>query len=379
MADEASAPQHDEPGAAPSGERAAADAAPEREIAYEHSPGFTEVLARLGVSLLVSTYQAGKLGVVGTDAGRLTLAFHNFERAMGVAARPDRLAVGARRQVWFLNAAHDIAPRLKPGAQFDACFLARTAHYTGEIQIHELAFGGPDGRQLWCVNTLFNCLCTLDERYSFVPRWRPPFVTALVAEDRCHLNGLAMGSDGEPAYVTVIAETDTPQGWRAHKAAGGCVIHVPSGETVLRGLSMPHSPRVHGGKLWVLDSGRGRLVVAQDGGRAGTAAVVAELPGYTRGLAMHAGVAFVGLSRIRESNVFGGLEIAQRRDDLKCGVGAIELASGRLLGHLEFKTGVEEIFGVEVLPGVRSPALSGPHPDIDGTDPIWNAPAMERE
>src|SRR5687768_4209730 len=133
MADEALAPQH-EPGAAPSGDGAddAAAAAPEREIAYEHSPGFAEVLARLGVSLLVSTYPAGKLGVVGIHAGRLTLAFHNFDRAMGVAARPDRLAVGARRQVWFLNAAHDIAPRLMPAGQFDACFLARTAHYTGE-------------------------------------------------------------------------------------------------------------------------------------------------------------------------------------------------------------------------------------------------------
>lgn len=321
---------------------------------------------------------------MGTHAGRLTLAFHNFDRAMGVAARPDRLAVGARGQVWFLNAAHDIAPRLKPAGQFDACFLARTAHFTGEIQVHELAFGGPDGRELWCVNTLFNCLCTLDERYSFVPRWRPPFVTALVAEDRCHLNGLAMGDDGGPAYVTVIAETDTPEGWRANKLAGGCVIHVPSNQTVLRGLSMPHSPRVHGGKLWVLDSGRGRLVVADDVSRRGgggdrVPTVVAELPGYTRGLALYGGVAFVGLSRIRESNVFGGLEIARRQDDLKCGVGAVELPGGRLLGHLEFKTGVEEIFGVEVLPGVRCPALSGPHPDVDGTDPVWNAPAVQRQ
>src|SRR5687768_18084433 len=132
MAHDPSVSQSSDRSPDPVGEPAAADPAPEREIAFEHSPGFAEVLSRLGVSLLVSTYQAGKLGVVGTHSGRLTLAFHNFDRAMGVAARPDRLAVGARRQVWFLNAAHDIAPRLKPAGQFDACFLARTAHYTGE-------------------------------------------------------------------------------------------------------------------------------------------------------------------------------------------------------------------------------------------------------
>lgn len=191
-----------------------------REIGYEHSKEFVTVLSQLRCSLLVSTYQAGKLAVVGTCGNELTLSFHNFERAMGIAVRPDRVAVGAQRQIWFLDSAPDVAPRIPPAGRHDGCFLTRAAHFTGEIQVHELAFGGADGGELWCANTLFSCLCTLDERHNFVPRWKPPFVSALAPED-CHLNGFALGSDGRPAYVTVIAETNVPQGGGPRSSRAG--------------------------------------------------------------------------------------------------------------------------------------------------------------
>jgi uncharacterized protein (TIGR03032 family) len=170
-----------------------------------------------------------------------------------------------------------------------------------------------------------------------------------------------------------MGETDTPQGWRPRKATDGCLIDVPSGQTVVRGLAMPHSPRVHGGRVWLLDSGRGRLVVA-DPAR-GSFETVAELPGYTRGLALLGPLAFVGLSKIRETSTFGGVPIAERREALKCGVAVVELASGRQIALLEFHSGVEEIFDVQVLPGIRSPVLSGPHPELDDTSPIWMVPA----
>jgi uncharacterized protein (TIGR03032 family) len=147
--------------------------------------------------------------------------------------------------------------------------------------------------ELWIVNTRFSCLCTLHPDYSFVPRWRPPFVTALAAEDRCHLNGLAM-VDGRPQYMTALGETDTPGGWRENKPHGGCLIDLPSGETVCRGLSMPHSPRWHDGRLWLLESGTGRLALVDLA--AGRCRPVAELPGFARGLALVGPYAFIGLS-----------------------------------------------------------------------------------
>jgi uncharacterized protein (TIGR03032 family) len=70
------------------------------------------------------------------------------------------------------------------------------------------------------VATPFSCLCTLNGVHNFVPRRKPPFITALAAEDRCHLNGLAV-IEGRPGYVTVLGESDTPKGWRVGKAVGG--------------------------------------------------------------------------------------------------------------------------------------------------------------
>jgi uncharacterized protein (TIGR03032 family) len=348
------------------------EAPPTREVRHEYTRTLPPLLTQLGVSLLVSTYQAGKVVAVGVAEGELTLSYYNFERAMGLAVEPDGIAVGARAQVWFLRAAPDFALRIEPAGRHDACFLTRSSHFTGEIQAHELAWGR-DG--LWLVNTAFGCLCTLDDRHSFVPRWRPPFLTALAAEDRCHLNGLAM-ADGIPKYVTVLAETDKPQDWRANKATRGCLIDIASGETIARGFAMPHSPRVHRGRVWMLHSGAGQLVLVDPA--SGKTETVTELPGYTRGLALYDRFAFVGLSRIRETSTFGGMPIADRQPELKCGVGVVDLGTGRLLAHLEFMTGVEEIFDVQVLPGARCPVLSGPYPSLDGAAPIWTVPESAR-
>jgi uncharacterized protein (TIGR03032 family) len=352
-------------GAAPS-ERTGAPAT--REVRHEYTRTLPPLLSQVGVSLLVSTYQAGKVVAVGVAQGELTLSYHNFERAMGLAVKPDGIAVGARAQVWFLRGAPDLAAHVEPAGRHDACFLTRSSHFTGEVQAHELAWTGDE---LWLVNTAFGCLCTLDARHSFVPRWRPPFLTALTAEDRCHLNGLAM-ADGAPKYVTVLAETDTPQGWRPNKATSGCLIDVGSGQTVARGFAMPHSPRVHRGRVWMLHSGAGQLVLVDPAD--GRAETVSELPGYTRGLALYDRFAFVGLSKIRETATFGGMPIAARRPELKCGVGVVDLGTGRLVAHLEFVSGVEEIFDVQVLPGTRCPTLSGPYPSLDSGTPIWTVP-----
>jgi uncharacterized protein (TIGR03032 family) len=199
-------------------------------------------------------------------------------------------------------------------------------------------------------------LCTIDPNYSFVPKWRPPFVSALTAEDRCHLNGLAV-VDGRPKYVTALGETDTPQGWRAEKAHGGCVIEVDSGVILSRGLSMPHSPRWHDGRLWLLESGTGRLVVIDSA--TGHCETVVELPGFARGLAIRGPYAFIGLSKIRATSTMDGVPLAERRDELKCGVAVVDLVAGRICAMLEFQTAVEEIFDVQLLVGQRFPEVMG--------------------
>jgi uncharacterized protein (TIGR03032 family) len=337
-----------------------------RDIRCSHSEDLPALLSRLRVSVLISTYQTGHLVVVAARQGRLVLTFHQFERAMGVAVKPGTIAVCTRREVWFLRAAPDIAAKLQPPGHYDACFLARTTHFTGDVQAHESAWVG---NEFWVVNTLFSCLAALHPCYSFAPRWRPPFVSALAPEDRCHLNGLAV-EGGRPRYATALAETDSPEGWRAVKTAGGCLLEVPSGRVVARGLSLPHSPRVAGGQVFFLHSGLGRLDTVDP--VTGQVSAVAEVPGVARGLAIYDGFAFVGLSKARPT--LEGVPIVARRDALQCGLAVVDLRAGRVAAHLEFHTGVEEIFDVQVLPGITFPYISGPWAERDVGSPLWTVP-----
>jgi uncharacterized protein (TIGR03032 family) len=323
------------------------------EFHYTQDENFVAVLHELGASLVITTYQANKVLVARVAGAGLSTLVRTFERPMGLAASGDRLALGCRDQIWEFRSAPDIAPQIEPVGQHDACFVPRASHVTGDIGVHELAFAGDE---LWLVNTRFSCLCTLDPSYSFVPRWRPPFVTALAAEDRCHLNGLAI-VNGRPTYVTALGTTDVRDGWRVNKAQGGCVIDVASGELVTRGLSMPHSPRWHEGQLWVLESGTGRLVLLDPA--TGHRDTLAELPGFARGLVICENYAFVGLSKIRPTSAMDGVPLAERRDELKCGVAVVDLIAGRVSAMLEFQTAVEEIFDVQLLAGVRFPDVMG--------------------
>ena len=320
---------------------------------YIHSTNLPDLLESLNASLVVSTYQAGKLIVFTARAGRISMLLRSFDKVMGVAVDPDRMAVATNWQVWTLYNSAGIAARLKPPDTHDACFLPRTSHVTGSVDMHEIAWAGDE---LWLVNTSFSCLCTLESPYSFVPRWQPPFIRQLARQDFCHLNGLAV-ADGRPRYVTAFGETDTREGWRPNKVQGGCLIDVDSGETVARGLSMPHSPRVYDGRLWVLNSGHGRLAVVDR--QTGTLEAVADLPGYTRGLAFLGRYAFVGLSKIRETSVFGGVPIAEKREERKCGVQVVDTLSGQVVAFLEFQGDVAEVFDVQLLPGLRNPTVVG--------------------
>lgn len=358
---------------------------------YIHSTGFPAILERLNASLMVSTYQLGKLAVFRAWHEKLTMLLRTFDKAMGLATDGDRLAIGTKNSIWFLRNDPATATDLDPPGRHDACYLPRSCHVTGDIAVHEMAWGNDEWGEneiqarrasegsdtaghhdpslalrasiataptLWFVNTKFSCLCTLDEDFSFVPRWKPSFITRLAPEDCCHLNGLTL-LDAKPKYVTVLAQTDTPSGWRAFKRDRGCLIDVPSGEVVTRGLSMPHSPRVYRGRVWLLDSGTGRLLTIDE--RDGSVETVAELPGFTRGLVFAGDYAFVGLSQIRETSTFGGLPIVERlaAEERKCGVWVVQLSTGAVVAFLEFERRVQEIFDVQLLAGIRHPSVIG--------------------
>lgn len=316
-----------------------------------HTRSFTELLRALGVTLVVSTYQAGKLVFLRADDESLNTHFRTFPRPMGIASHGGRLWIGTGTEVWEFHNSTTVARSLSPEWKYDGCFLPRRLHITGDILIHEMS---ATDSALWLVNTRFSCLCTLDGVHSFVPQWQPPFVSELRAEDRCHLNGLAMRNNS-PAFVTALGVTNEPRGWRENKRDGGVILEIDDGEVVARGLSMPHSPRWHDGQLWVLESGTGSLgVVDLDRGKYEP---IVRLPGFTRGLDMLGRYAFVGLSQVRESATFGGLPITERGEKLESGVWVVDICTAEVIAVLKFEGSVQEVFEVHVLEGMRYPEL----------------------
>ena len=324
----------------------------------QHTTTFPQLLKQANASIVVSTYQAGKLILLRAKEDTLNTHFVSLPKPMGVAYSNGRLSVGSGANVIdYFNMAN-VGPKVEPANTHDGAFLPRRTHVTGDIDIHEMGFDKDN--ELWIVNTKMSCLCTLDINHSIVPRWRPPFITGYDLTDRCHLNGLAM-RDGKPRYVSALGTSDKAAGWREDKAFGGMIMDIDSNQIIAEGLSMPHSPRWYRDKLWVLESGAGQLITIDE--NTGEKTVVAEVPGFCRGIDFIERYAVIGLSEVRETSVFAGLPLTEREQDRKCGVWIVDIESGETVGFLCFSGGVQEIFSVQLVPW-KYPAL------LDHHDPL---------
>ena len=321
--------------------------APATRIDSLHTRNFPDLLHQLGGSLLVATGGSGRLIVLYADGAAVGTHAFGVPCIAGIAADGARVAVAASPLIVEFHNLPDVARHLHDPPRHDAVYLARRSHVTGAVGIRDMAW---DGRgELWLASTLLSSLCTLDAQSALVPRWRPHFVGRCVSEDRCHLNGIAV-RDGHPRYVTALGATDTAQGWRATRHAGGVLVDCGDECILAHGLSLPHSPRWHDGRLWLLEAGRGALVTVDP--QTGRKTDVAHVPGYARGLGFLGPVAFVGVSRPREG---GAVADTTRRD--RGGVWAVHIDSGRTLALLEFSGDATEVHAVQALPGVRFPGL----------------------
>jgi uncharacterized protein (TIGR03032 family) len=278
---------------------------------------------------------------------------------MGFAVNRDRLMIGTETGIREFRNMPAVAERLDPPNRHDGVYVYCRHNVTGNIDVHEMAFGTDD--ECWFVNTRFSCLCTLDPHSSFRPRWRPRFISGLAPDDRCHLNGVAM-MNGKPRWLTALGATDTHEGWRANMKDGGVLIDHATRDVVLGGLSMPHSPRWYRNQLWILESGRGSLATVDlANGKLNT---VARLPGYTRGLDFVGPLAFVGLSQLRKTNPFTDIPIAEENVDRMSGIWVVNIESGQTVAFLKFGDAVQEVFAVQAVHGMLSPEILNEDSDL---------------
>ena len=325
---------------------------------YTHSPTLPKLLWQLGCTLVFSTYQAGKVIFIrAISPEKIEQHALDFPRPMGLAVSDQRIAVATRDEVIVLtNTSAEETQHADSGVLIGAVggtYAPERTYSSGEVDTHDLAWGR-DG--LWAINTLLSSMALVNESSDFESQWRPPFVSDVVPEDRCHLNSMAM-VDGQPEYVTAFGKVDTFEGWRENRVSGGILMDVPSGEIVLDGLPMPHSPRVYDGKLYLLLSGTGELVCAEP--EAGRYEVVTQLPGFVRGMARCNDYLFVGLSKLRKtSSTFASLPISEQA--VFSGIVAVSLSEGRIVEYLKYETSCEEIYDVQVLP--KGAAIDTAHP-----------------
>jgi uncharacterized protein (TIGR03032 family) len=332
-----------------------------KDVEYSVSNGLLTRLATLNISFAFSSYQSGLLYLIGRNReGGINVHLAAMPKPMGLCLDSDGslTMTGGYQIMRFENV---LEANQLINNTFDACFVPRTVYVTGRLDAHDVGVDS-QGKAVF-VNTRFNCLATVSSRHSFEMIWKPPFISDLVDEDRCHLNGLAM-QDGEPRYVTAVSRSNTIDGWRDRRGDGGIVIDVESNEIICTGLSMPHSPRIHNGELWLLNSGTGELgVVNISSNGAGVFEPRVFCPGFLRGLSFHGNLAFVGLSKPRYKR-FEGLELDQRLRDADsepwCGIQVIDLSSGSCVDWFRIDGNISELYDLEVIPGVSTPMAVAP-------------------
>ncbi len=317
---------------------------------------FASWLDQHSVSLAFTTYQTGKLFLIGVgNEGRLSVFERTFSRCLGLWSDGQTMWMSTLYQLWRFE---NMFAQEQVVDGYDRMYVPQMSFVTGDLDVHDISVDA-SGQPVFA-NTLFSCLALPSHRHSFSPIWKPPFISRLAAEDRCHLNGLAM-RDGAPGFVTAIAQTDSADGWREHRSTGGCVWNVETGALISDGLAMPHSPRWHDQKLWLLESGSGHL--GHVSLETGQFHPVTFCPGYARGLAFTDRFAVVGLSTCRENRTFQGLpldeELASRNATARCGLAIIDLATGDLVHWLWIDGLVRELYDVVILPGVRRPMALG--------------------
>lgn len=325
-----------------------------------YSPQVPELLLALGCTIAFTTYQAGKLVLISPnlDKERITVLPRTVHKPMGIAIQDNKLALASKDEIIVFENSKELAIHY-PDKQntYDSLWLPRITYYTGQVDMHDIAFGDDC---IYAINTSFSCLCKVDGNFNFKPVWRPPFIDALVSEDRCHLNGLVI-ENGKPKYVAALGTSNTHQGWRDNIVSGGILMDIDTNSIVLDGLAMPHSPRMYKNEMYMLLSACGEFIKVNTTDK--SYKVIKQFDGFCRGLAIYKDYAFIGFSKLRKnSSSFAKLSFSDKADF--AGIKIIHIPTEAEVGEILFQTSVDEIYEVAILPDMIRPNILNTITDV---------------
>lgn len=341
--------------------------------AFTSTPAFAKILSELGSTLLVTAYAPGRLIKISAEnENRLSVEMSNFQRPMGIAVAGDAFAIATRQEIIHFHRAAGFSPENIPDESFnayDSLFLPRQINFTGEVDLHDLAFGNGD---LYGVNTGFSCIVRVNHTASWEPVWLPPSLKIPQPGDWYHLNGMAM-HQGKPRYVSSLGKGNKPNAWRDALPYGGMLWDIDANAPLLENLPMPHSPRMAGENLWMLLSATGELIKVNL--EKNEYQIHARVPALLRGMAITEQYCIVGASRIRQ-NASAARHLYIGVEESWAGVLIIDRYTGAIAAELRFEAGIEDLFDIAILPGIRNPKIIGTatpaHRDwIISPDHIW--------
>lgn len=336
-------------------------------VEYRATDGFSEALHQIGVTLHFSSQERGLVGSVWAESeDTLGVLFSHLPNPTGIATSQRKLAIATTRDVTVFSPVQNVTLKGRD-TPFDMVFVPVHSFVTGKIDAHDVAWANEE--ELLVVNAAFSNVSAMDRSFNFRPVWQPPFVEETTRLDMCHLNGFAL-KDGSIAFATALGETHSRDDWRKTVADGGILMDASINQVVLRGLSMPYSPRLHGDSVLFLNSGRRELCRYHGG--ADYEVVTPNLPGFARGMTVVGNHAFIGLSKAREVDAFGG-STTSPESEFHSGICLVDLNNGNIVSFFELVSGINDVSDVVPIP-VRKAAILGTRMEQESAGAVWTTP-----
>lgn len=320
---------------------------------FKYEPEVVDLLEKNSFSLIISTYQIGKVIVLSVENGKIVQLPRTFEGVMGISCDDDVISIATKNEVVVCKNSSVLAKSYpKTPNKYDAMYVPQAKYYTGELAMHDIAYTR-DG--LIGINTKFSCFVKIDDNFSFTPIWKPFFINKLEPIDACHLNGMAT-ENNEVIYATAFGKATTTEGWRKNKYNSGLLIDVKKNKILLDNLSMPHSPRIYKNYIYLAESAKGELIRVDR--KTLKKEIISSLPAFVRGLDIRGDLLFVGMSKFREDHLYGDAPVLKKYKELKSGVAIFHLPSSTLLGTIEYLNTVREIYDVKSVSHLRPNILN---------------------